>query len=52
MNEIRISRDRLTEVMEEMCDNYCIWPSECPTQERLDQHCAECPLNNITGENK
>lgn len=43
----RIDRDKLTEVMEEMCDNYCIYPRECSTQECLDEHCAECPLNNI-----
>lgn len=44
---ISIDKDRLNEVIEKMCDDYCVWPTTCPTQERLDMHCKECPLNNI-----
>ena len=53
MNEIRIDSERLKECMEIMCDEYCIFPDICETQERLDRHCNdECPLNNLTCDEK
>lgn len=47
MNEIRITRDRLNECMEKMCDGFCIWPIQSTNDETLALHCEECPLNNI-----
>lgn len=44
---LQISEDKLCEVKEKICDEYCKWLDECPTQERLDRHCAECPLNDL-----
>ena len=44
---IKIDKERLNAVIEKMCDDYCKLPDICPTQERLDRHCAECPLNNV-----
>ena len=50
MVNVLIDKDKLNRCTEEICDEYCIWPSECPTQERLDMHCADCPLANLTNE--
>lgn len=47
MSDVTISRDRLTEIMEMMCDDYCIWPINSCDDDVLDLHCQECPLNNI-----
>ena len=47
MNEIRINRDRFTEMMEIMCDEFCHWPIESVDQDVLNRHCEECPINNI-----
>ena len=48
--EVKISRGRLKEVMEVMCDEYCMWPTASLNQDVLDKHCEECPLNNISNE--
>ena len=50
MNEIRISRGTLQEIQEMMCDDYCYYAQTSTSQEILDKHCEECPLNNITVE--
>ena len=42
-------RSEWEELKEQMCDEYCCWPTACPTQERLNKHCEECPLNKIEG---
>lgn len=47
MGNITISRDRFNEVMERMCDDFCIYPEISVSQESLEFHCNECPLNNI-----
>lgn len=44
---IKIDRSELNKVIEAICDDYCKMPDICETQERLDRHCAECPLNNL-----
>lgn len=44
---IQISDERWREVKEQMCDDFCKWPTECPTQGRLDRHCEECPMNTV-----
>ena len=44
---INIDRNTWREIVEKMCDEYCKLPDICETQERLDRHCAECPLNNV-----
>lgn len=42
-----IERDRINDVIEDMCENYCVWPSSATSDETLKLHCDECPLNNI-----
>lgn len=42
---IKIDRSEWNEMVEKICDDYCKMPDICETQERLDRHCAECPLN-------
>ena len=42
-----IPRDRINECKETICEYYCKWPDEVPTQERLNQHCDECPLERL-----
>lgn len=49
---IKIDKERLNAVIEKMCDDYCKLPDICPTQERLNRHCAECPLNNLQCEDE
>ena len=44
---INTTRSEWNEMLEKMCDDYCKLPDICPTQERLNRHCAECPLNNL-----
>lgn len=44
---IKIEKNELTEVIEKICDDYCKMPDICTTQERLNRHCQECPLNNL-----
>ncbi|MBR2550590.1 MAG: hypothetical protein IKE92_11365 [Clostridiales bacterium] len=44
---INTTRSEWNEMLEKMCDDYCKMPDICETQERLDRHCAECPLNNF-----
>lgn len=36
----------IDDVIEEMCDGYCKYPMIC-TQEKLDEHCDNCPLNEL-----
>lgn len=47
---------RLTEVKEEMCDSYCLWPydylmhfedSKEAHEAMLREMCEDCPLNNF-----
>ena len=42
-----ISDDRFGEMFEDICENYCIWTVQASSQESLNQHCRECPMNNI-----
>lgn len=44
---ISINSEKLNAVIEAICDDYCKMPDICETQERLNRHCTECPLNNI-----
>ena len=45
--KLSIDKDRLNEVTEEMCEEYCKWPDELSNQEELYAKCEECPLYNI-----
>ena len=47
---VKIEWGRLTDAQERMCDGYCKWPSLSESQEALDNHCNDCPLNNINCE--
>ena len=44
---ISFEKSEWVEMVEKICDDYCKMPDICETQERLDRHCAECPLNNL-----
>lgn len=44
---ISIEKDKLNEVIEKMCDDYCYFAAVSHDQDVLDKHCEECPLNNI-----
>lgn len=45
---MKISRDKLNDVIEAICDDYCKWPFNTETQADLDKICEDCPLRNIT----
>ena len=47
LSKITIPRERFNECVEKICEEYCVYPEVCPTQHRLNMHCAECPLNNL-----
>lgn len=47
---ISFERSEFNDMVEKMCDEYCKMPDICATQERLDRHCAECPLNTFLNE--
>lgn len=49
---ISFEKSEWVEMIEKMCDEYCKMPDICATQERLDRHCAECPLNNFPNEDE
>lgn len=44
---ISFEKSEWVEMVEKICDDYCKLPDICETQERLNRHCAECPLNNF-----
>jgi hypothetical protein len=46
-NEVWIDRDRFDKCFEMMCEQYCWYYVSSESQEILDKHCEECPLNNI-----
>ena len=46
---ITVTEDKWEEIKERMCDEFCVWPTICSTQERLNKHCEECPLNYTEG---
>lgn len=48
MSDITINRDIWDKAVEDICDNYCQMPNICATQERLNRHCAECPLDRLS----
>lgn len=50
MNEIKIDRFRLNDIIEAMCEDYCYYGATTTDPDVLQKHCDECPLNNITGE--
>ena len=37
----------ITEIKESICDNYCKYPFNTETQAELNEHCRECPLNEL-----
>lgn len=44
---IMVDKLDLNMTLEAMCDKYCKYPNECDTQEKLDEICNDCPLNNF-----
>lgn len=44
---IQISDERWEKVKEQMCDDFCIWPTMATNQRTLELHCEECPLNHV-----
>ena len=45
--KVEIEKQRITDCIEKMCEDYCIWPVQATSDESLENHCDECPLNNI-----
>ena len=41
--------DVVDAVIEDMCDHYCKYPSECEDDEELMDICENCPLNKLQG---
>ena len=38
----------VTEAAEQLCDDYCIWPDLCGSQEQLHrEHCDSCPMDRL-----
>lgn len=37
----------VTEVTEQFCDNYCLWP--LTDSVRLEEACKSCPMDRLTG---
>jgi len=35
---------KMTEMQELMCDEYCRFPGKCNSQEELDRHCDDCQM--------
>lgn len=42
-----VDHDKYIGALEKMCDEYCKMPGICETQEILDKHCNECPMNTL-----
>ena len=47
---MKIDNNRFNEALERMCDDYCLWPLSASSEDVLELHCNECPLNNIGNE--
>lgn len=47
MSKIKISREVLEQIKQEICDDYCFYATVSHSQESLDQHCEDCPLNRL-----
>ena len=45
--KMKIDNNRFNEALEMMCDKFCQWPVVCASQDELNKHCDECPMNNI-----
>ncbi len=41
-------QEKVEELTEKLCDNYCRFPIEVIDQDELDNICMKCPLNEIT----
>ena len=39
--------DKIAELTEKFCYNYCKYPGTCSNQDELDQVCDECPMNRV-----
>ena len=46
----RMDNEELTEIKEDMCDNYCKYPSEIADDSVLRVICNKCPLNRLEGD--
>lgn len=44
-----IDYDRIENIGEQLCDNYCQFPN-LKNQDTLDAICVSCPLNNLVEE--
>ena len=42
-----VHQDCLEELLGQNCDQNCKWPVVCLDQDRLDVHCAQCPINKF-----
>ena len=46
----KIDRNRINDVIEDMCDHYCMWPEKAVDDYELEDVCDNCPLNNIVND--
>ena len=44
---IKISNEEWEKAKETMCDYYCFYVTVSQSEEVLNLHCEECPMNNI-----
>ena len=41
-----MTNEKLEEIKEKMCDDYCKYPGEVPFKSLLDR-CEKCPMNEL-----
>ncbi len=44
---VHVEYQKIIDVTEKICDEYCKWPVQTGSQEELNRFCDECPLNTI-----
>ena len=42
-----ISEGLLIDAVEEMCDDFCMWPLQSLNEDTLAKHCDECPMTRL-----
>ena len=47
---MKMDNEELTEIKEDICDNYCKYPIEIADDSVLRVICNKCPLNRLEGD--
>ena len=45
-----MTTQEIEEIKEDICDNYCKYPTEYEDNEILEMVCNRCPLNKLEGD--